>query len=551
MSKTEGIFNVMGHRLDDGPYVPMLYIGPTEKQARSVSTDRFMKMLHSTPDLYARLSKGQGNKITEKFVGGYRVGFGWAGSSTELASHPAGLVMIDERDRMSGDTMGEGDPVSLARARTKNYPNKKVGVFSTPTIEGASPIAALWNEGTMARWAWACPHCDQLFIPRLELLKWPEKCKPSEAYHSTFLVCEHCGVNLFDSDKEEMNRQGKYLFHTIDEEGNEIRVDQPIKNATESFWISGLASPWVTFGEIASIMIAAYRSGDNDRIQAEINTWCGELFKIQGDAPPWSDVYDTRKDYPPNQIQPGVQFLTLGVDVQKYGLYYVVRGWGIASESHLIDNGFLTGETQYEEVWAQLANVLSANYGDMTIKRAYIDSGYRPGDKLVRPDHAVYTFCNRYRGIAFPTKGRDTMENPVRVSPIDVAISGRVMKGGIKLALINTDFFKRWVYARINWPTDEPGGWFCHNEINDDYCRQITSEEMLTKPSGRRVWIKKYKDNHYLDCEVNAIAAAHSLGVDKIRTHTEQKENKPAQPKPQPKTDISQNLNIRKRQTLF
>ena len=49
MSKTELLLNVLGHRFTDGPYVPALDIGPTEKQVRSMSNDRVMKMLRSTP----------------------------------------------------------------------------------------------------------------------------------------------------------------------------------------------------------------------------------------------------------------------------------------------------------------------------------------------------------------------------------------------------------------------------------------------------------------------------------------------------------------------
>src|SRR6185436_6758017 len=99
MGKTEAVLNVMGHRLDDDP-CPILYIGPTQKLVESVSSDRVIKMFRSAPRLWERLAKGKRNKITEKFVSGVRLGFGWSGSGTELSSHPAGLVFVDERDRM-------------------------------------------------------------------------------------------------------------------------------------------------------------------------------------------------------------------------------------------------------------------------------------------------------------------------------------------------------------------------------------------------------------------------------------------------------------------
>ena len=139
MGKTEAQFNIFGHRFDDGPYVPAMYVGPTEKQVKSISRDRVDKMLRSTESLWKKTEKGQRYGVGEKWISGVRLGFAWAGSATELASHPAGLIMVDERDRMNNDVSGEGDPVTLCKARAKNFSNKKIGIMSTPTVEGISP----------------------------------------------------------------------------------------------------------------------------------------------------------------------------------------------------------------------------------------------------------------------------------------------------------------------------------------------------------------------------------------------------------------------------
>jgi phage terminase large subunit GpA-like protein len=180
LGKTEALLNLIGWRLDDDP-CPILYVSPTQRQAESISRDRLGKMIRSTPSLWSKLAKGQADKISEKWISGVRLGFAWAGSATELASHPAGMVLVDERDRMDATTAGEGDPVSLAEARTATFPDGKVIVCSTPTLEGASPIWSLWEEGTRHRWAWPCPHCAEYFVPTLELLRWPEGCTAHQA----------------------------------------------------------------------------------------------------------------------------------------------------------------------------------------------------------------------------------------------------------------------------------------------------------------------------------------------------------------------------------
>lgn len=54
--------------------------------------------------------------------------------------------------------------------------------------------------------------------------------------------------------------------------------------------------------------------------------------------------------------------------------------------------------------------------------------------------------------------------------------------------------------------------------IDDEYAEQVTAEHKLTvRSNGRDVerWVKKttHADNHYLDCEVYAAAAADVMGV--------------------------------------
>ena len=512
MGKTEAMMCVAGHRLDDGPYVPVLWIAPTQKSVKSLADDRFMKMLRSTPDLWAKLEKGRRNRVVEKFVGGIRIGFGWAGSATELASHPAGLVLVDERDRMLSDVEGEGDPLTLARARTKNYAIRKIGVSSTPTLEGASPIWSLFLEGTREKWAWLCPHCEAFFVPQLELLKWPQGATPAEGRLKAFVVCPLCGGEIRDHHKTKMNANGRYLYHVEDKDGHESVVEERPPGSTASFWISGLASPWQTFGEIAEMLIAAYRSREPERIQGVVNTYGGEVWRMRGDAPEHTRVLDTRRHWRPGEVPPWVQMVTMGVDVQRDCLYYTIRGWGFNAQSHGIEHGILWGNTEYDEVWLSLANLMGRPVGDRAIERVFIDSGYRPGSVWRRPENVIYQFCRRHRGLAYPTKGHAELDKPLKAAAIDLSMEGRTIRSAVKLWHINTDHMKTWLYSRIEWPADDPGGWYTHTAITEDYARQVTNEEVIVKASGRRVWVEK-GPNHYLDCEVLAYASAVSLNV--------------------------------------
>ncbi len=527
MGKTEALMNVLGHRFADGPRTPALWIAPTQKSVKSLADDRLMKMIRSTPALWDILDKGRRNRMVEKFLAGVRLGFGWAGSATELASHPAGLVLVDERDRMISDVEGEGDPLTLARARTKNYPLRKIGVCSTPTIEGASPIWSLFLEGSREKWAWPCAHCAGVFIPCLELLRWPEKSTPGEARAAACMVCPECGGELHDVHKPGMNAAGRFIAHVADEQGREEPTDNPPPNSTASYWISGLASPWVTFGELAEMLVAAYRSREPERIQGVINTYGGEVWRVAGDAPEWQSVLATRGTYGRGQVPAGVRLITCGVDVQKEGLYYVIRGWGVNAASWLLDHGYLFGRTDYDNVWLALGNLITTPIKDRPIDRVFVDSGYRPGELYRRPENMIYLFCRRHRSLAYPTKGHALQDRPLKTADLDLSIGGKTIRGALKLWHLDTNYLKTWIYSQIDIPAGESGQWLTHAQIDDEYARQVVAEEVVTKASGQRTWMQRGA-NHYLDCEAEAFAAALALNVYMLRD-----DDKP----PPPRTD--------------
>lgn len=537
-SKTELMLNAAGYVLDDRPG-PFMYVGPTEKQVRSMSNERFNAMLKSTPSLWAKVAKGHSFKVTEKFVAGVRLGFAWAGSATEMASHPVKVACIDERDRMEASSGGEGDPVELIRARLETFVGSKLLCVSTPTIEGASPIWNLFEEGFMGKWGWHCVHCAEFFIPELKLLRWPKGATPAQSEKAARVVCPDCGCEIEDHHKQAMNDGGRYQYHTLSETGDHIPCSEPYGRIA-SYWVSGLASPWRPFGNLARRMVAAYRSHEPERIQAVINTGGGELWRTKGEAPDWEQVASLRREYGELEISQDVQLITLGCDVQKRGIYYVLKGWKFNLGSDLLAHGYIPGETEYDDVWLLLARLLQPGYlpADRRIDRAFIDSGYRPGDKLRRPDHQVYKFARRFPGLCFPTKGQQTMDRQYKMSNLDMTEGGRVIKNAVKLWHLNTDYMKRQIHSRLQWPEGEAGEWTLNRETDDDYCHQVVAEELIKTASDKFIWSLRSKDNHYLDCEVNALAAALTL-----QAHTlKQKEYiKPVglriQPPPEPKTD--------------
>lgn len=534
MGKTEALFNVIGHKLDDDP-APILYFGPTKSNIDGVIEPRVAQMLRSAPSLWSKTLHGRRAQKLVKRVAGVTLRLAWAGSPTELASQPAHTVLADEVDRME-PIPGEGDPLTLAEARIATYPDGRLIVTSTPT-EGnvetyihpdtgiehwkvakpediASPSWKLWQEGTRFEWAVPCPECDEYFVPRFKLLWWPKGATARQALREARLTCARCGTQIEDHKKTWMNERGHYLAPGQKVENGEVVGEVP-EASDASFWASALMSPWVTFGKRASDWIKAVASGDPDRVRGVLNTAFGELYRVGGEAPPWQRIRDLCGEYTSGDVPDGVESITAFVDVQKDRLIYVVRGWGAGMQSWLIEAGELWGDTELEDVWQRLGEFRDRKFCDreLRIKRIGVDSGYRPGDVKRTPDNRVYEFCRRYKGWALPTKGREHLTKPLSPSLIDVTVRGKVVKNGLQLWHLDTDFFKSWVYARFEWPKDQPGGWSVPADVTDDYCQQVTAEARVLKPSGHAVWLRVRKDNHYLDCEAGAVAVAYSIGL--------------------------------------
>lgn len=161
-----------------------------------------------------------------------------------------------------------------------------------------SPIWRLWQEGTRYEWSWPCPHCREYFIPRFKLLRWPEGANATDAAESAWLECPHCQQAVTDEHKETMNAAGVYVAPGQSVAPDGSVTGEPPASDTISFWVSGLCSPFRTFGERAARYIAALQSGDTERVKAVVNTGFGELFAIGGgDVPEWTEVAALRQDY--------------------------------------------------------------------------------------------------------------------------------------------------------------------------------------------------------------------------------------------------------------
>lgn len=540
--KTELMLDVAGQRLDQRPG-PVLYVGPNKQFLSEQFEPRVMSLLDEAPTLVEKVIRGKRMTKTRKMVGGVPFRLAHAGSSSALKSDPAVLALVDEYDEMRDNVNDQGGPLGLVERRGDTYADFVCVVTSTPkkgrvgpaldvtsglhfwdaapTEDIESPIWQLWQQGTRHHWCWPCPQCGEYFVPRFNLIRFPLKATPMEAGREAFIECPACHGVIEERHKEAMNANGRFVApgQSVDAKGNIHGA--PRESLTASYWVSGLASPFVTTRERISTLVEAQQSGDDAMVQQAMNAGFGELYSPGGgEVPEWVEIKEKSRaaTYKRGEVPEDVLYLTLTADVQKHSIPWVIRGWGPRASSWLINYGYLRGDTAEEEIWDALGDLVSQPIDGMPIKLSFIDSGFRPGKTDTLPINRIYEFCRRFLRRVRPTKGSSgAMRTPLIFSKIEVSRKdGKAAKYGMDLVRLDTDHWKSWVHERLRWPPDRVGGWHVFNGVDDDYCHQLVSEARLKKPTGAVEWVQRSRDNHFFDCEAMQAAAGYLLNVQRI-----------------------------------
>ena len=163
---TEAGNNWIGFVIHDAPG-PMLAVLPTLEMAKRTSRGRLDPLISESPALRERVnparSRDAGNSMLSKeFPGGILVLTG-ANSATGLRSMPARYIFLDEVDAYPASADEEGDPITLAEARTTTFSHRrKVFIVSTPTIRGISRIEREYEASDQRRYFVPCPHCGAM-----------------------------------------------------------------------------------------------------------------------------------------------------------------------------------------------------------------------------------------------------------------------------------------------------------------------------------------------------------------------------------------------------
>lgn len=523
VGKSELELNIIGYIIDQDP-ASMLYVQPNLDDAKKFSRLRIAPMFRDSPRLRSKVSevrsRDAGNTVLQKTFPGGMLTIVGSQSPSALASTPARFVLGDEIDRWALSAGTEGDPWSLAAARTTTFYNAKKVAVSTPTTKGNSRIEKLYNDGTQEHWCSQCPDCGEWHDILFEDIKFEfDTVKVGKA--KTYIVksvgwcCPSCGC--LHSEKEMREQPAKWIAAN----------PEAIRHGRRSFWVNAFSSPWRSWDTIVRMFLEARK--EPEKLKVFYNTILGQLWEDRGDLEDEDTMlarredYGTREDGTPIDLPEGVLVLTCGVDTQDDRLEYEVLGHGHYGETWGIKKGIIMGDPSYDEPWLRLDDVIAhvyrfANNRGLTISMTFVDSG---GHKTQH----VYKQCRarlHKRVFAIKGVGGDGIPYTKPPSKVKIIVNGKAV-GETWLYSIGVDAGKAEIMGALK--VQEPGPKYCHFPRGEDRGYDLTffngllSEKLVMKSERGRTrwaWVKLpgHERNEALDCRDYALAAFRVLDPD-------------------------------------
>ena len=532
---TEAMVNALGYIMAHAPG-PAMVLMPTLADRDTWKVQKLNPLLQETPavrDLLGGLrSRDAANRQDMIDFPGGMLYLSGGNSPNSYAQKTVRWIMLDDLDRFPVEVGNEGDPVSLARGRTKAYPHKrKIMLVSTPTIMGGSLIEREYNDSDQRRYFVACPHCAQMQPLAWPGLRYETINNPPE---SAWYECESCAGKIDEGHKPRMLAGGRWIAERpgVARRGYHVNaLYAPI----------GLGPSWL---DLAREWVGLHRSRDGKARKADpallkafINLHLGEPWEDRTAAIKPHHLQARAEETPRGSIPPGVLALTVGIDTQDTWLDITLLGWRQWQDDgspgwRVIDWQQIQGDTSRPEPWDELERYLNAErinaYGNPSpIHAAAIDNRGHRGEQ-------VKAFCKRtsLRIPMFRVQGSNRRQAEIIATSVrepERDQRGRSRRGSFGLWNVGTETAKDLIYASLVSDADqEPQERRLRfpAELPDEYWFGLLSE--VYNPETRRYEQRRgadYKRNEPLDGLVYAIAIGHhrevKIGMRRARIYRE------------------------------
>lgn len=499
------------------------------------------------------------NGATLKFMSG-------GGDDKNRAAFSSRILIVTEADGLdkAGGNSREADPLRQMEGRTASY-GSMARIFLECTV--SFETGRIWQEiqgGSASRIALRCPHCLRHSTPeRDSLVGWQQAPDEIAAFERSAFYCDLCGAQWTEADRRTAHDHAVLLHkgQEVDDRG-QVTGDAP-RTFTLGFRYTAVNNFLLTAGDIGVKEWNAARKEDQDGAEKELCQWTWA-------KPPKPTVQalsnlDARF-IAGKMAQPGrgyvpedTEAITVGADLHKWHLEWVVVAWRAGCRGHVLDYGvesvpsndmaeelaILTTLRSLRGAW--LAGWQCSNKGLRTPGAVMVDSGYLPD--------VAYDFCAESGRAFLASKGQGEDQRlkpysaPKKVGTTLLHIgdqwhvSSILREGGRKTELIeiNVDHWKTWLHERWRTKPGDVGSMeLFHSSKPDEhfgFARHQTAEvkeAAFVAGRGEIVkWVRKQRQNHWLDALMLACVAASTLGVKLVPSATHSHDS-PA-PAPPPK----------------
>lgn len=505
--------NYIGYCADQSPARVLVY-QPTIDDAEDFAKDDVAKLLlwPAVRRLFSRKRDGTNTIRSKRFPGGW-IKIKGANSPKEFRRITADKVLLEEPDGYPPTAGMEGDQAELAfkRCLTSDEPLKAAG--STPTVQGASKIDALFEQGTQEYRYVPCPHCGEMQI--LEFgdgtgpgIRYEPKENPTRAWY----VCVN-GCVIEEDGRDEIG--GKVW---MDEQG-EWRAHAPENWPHRSFHIW---SGYSQFAQASWLQLArefVRVRKDPNKLRVFVNQVLGETYAIKGEAPEWRRLYERREEY--RRIPAGGLILTGGLDVQKNRIELFVWAWGRDLQCWLVDHIVIPGNPFETAVWTLASEAvrgrwLHASGVELSLSKVGADTGYATS--------SVEAWSRKHPGLVIPVKGATSLNASAFAwsNVREVTANGKRRKRGLRHGMVGGHTLTLELYGLLGLdpPTEEeqaagtgfpPGYVHLSRLATEEVCKQLVGDQWM-EATGQ--W-KQVHATEALDGWKYARAVTVAMGVDR------------------------------------
>lgn len=535
---TQGITAIAGWIAAESPARALIVL-PTTAMALSLNREKLQPAIDATPLLKKRISamsrrESMGSSALYKAFPGGSISITGANSAPELQMRTIKYALCDEIDQWPKDLEGQGSPMAMVDGRqiafhaTRDYRKLQGG---TPTLKGGSLVDAEFEAGDQRFQHLPCPHCGERI--RLVFGGFADetggtglrfnRTHPYDAHY----VAQCCGARI------EHWQKGGMIAAALELEDFGFIPDKPESGRHPSWHIDSISSNFTTWDKIAETYVTA--GDDPQKLKSFYNHWLGLAYEERSDAPDWTELYKRRESYAAMAIPADALLVTMGVDVQKRGLYYEIVGWTPDLRSWTIAASYIpagsiekVGDTSDPDdpCWTRLSElhetpIIDSFGGARRIDATAVDCKYN--------SPVVYDWVRRHH-LAFAVRTMDGWGRPALSAPIPVDFDWRGKRirkgaqqwqsGSYNLKALFYTYLRRDMEI-IDGEVKAPRG-YCHfgTFLDERYFRQLTAEYLGRDKAGRMVWKEREPDNHWLDCRIMNMALAFGSQFD-IRNRSE------------------------------